>query len=123
MKSKEHIWKHVGGPPFTGRKDSQYAEYREIQKETGVSPDETASLELVTSMFLLPRLKMFRDEVEGRCTPGCFKNNKEWIVEIEKMIDAFSLIAENKETYTKAERARVDAGLNSFREYYFALWW
>ncbi len=123
MKEKQHIWKHVGGPPFTDRKDSQYAEYKEIQRETGVSPDETASLDVVTSLFLLPRLRMFKDEVKGRCTPCCFKDNDAWIAEIDRMIDAFSLIAEGKSIYTEDERKRVNDGLNSFRAYYFALWW
>ena len=121
MKQKEHQWKHVGGPMYADKADPQYEEFKQTQKETGVSPDELWSFFTTIACFILPRMKMFREYASGSI-PRCFRTSDEWVAEIDKMIDAFSLIAEEKEAYDKQEKARIKAGLNSFIKYFFALW-
>ena len=123
MKKKEHKWKYVGGLMCVEKTDERYAEFKETQKKTSVSPDELWSLDITIANFIYPRLKMFRDAVNGVSTPCCFRNNAEWIAELDKMINAFKLIAEEKLEYTKKEREQVEEGLGSFKKYYHALWW
>ena len=106
---------------YSDKSDPQYEEYKKVQKETGVSPDELFSLYTVVACFLLPRLKMFKEYASGSI-PCCFRTSGEWVAEIDKMIDAFGLIAEEKEAYDKQEKVRIEAGLNSFKKYFFALW-
>ena len=118
---KNHSWKHVGGPMLIGRSDKRYEEYREIQKETGVSPDETWNLDETIAMFVLPRLKMFRNDTIGY--PCELKSIEEWHGILDRMIDSFGLMCEQKTSYEEDEQSRIEEGLDLFRKWFHALWW
>lgn len=118
---KSHSWRHVGGPMLISRKDERYGEYRRIQKETGVSPDETWSLDYTVACFVLPRLRAFREIACGY--PDALGSMEEWQGILGRMVDAFELIAEDRTAYGDDERRRIEDGLDLFREWFHALWW
>lgn len=60
------------------------------KKETGMSRDETWNLKTNIAVFLVPRLKLFKEQqmtIGGH--PGCFENKEEWQAVLDKMIFAF----------------------------------
>ena len=115
-----HVWTHKGGPMCVGRDDGRYAEYREEQKKTGVSPDETWNLDVTIAEFVLPRLKLFKEKTIG--VPCCFGTMEEWHAELDRMIRAFELMCDDKAFGSESQK-EIDAGLDSFRKYFQALWW
>ena len=115
-----HVWTHKGGPMCVGRDDGRYAEYREEQKKTGVSPDETWNLDVTIAEFVLPRLKLFKEKTIG--VPCCFGTMEEWHAELDRMIRAFELMCDDK-AFGSESQNEIDAGLDSFRKYFQALWW
>jgi len=103
------------------KNDERYGEYRRIQKETGVSPDETWSLDYTVACFVLPRLKAFMEIACGY--PGDLGSMEEWQGILGRMVDAFELIAEDRTAHGDDERRRIEDGLDLFREWFHALWW
>ena len=97
------MWKHERGLMYVKKSDKRYAQYKEIQKKTGVSPDETWSLDITFANFILPRLRMYKE-----------RNAKN--ADIDKMIDAFTLILEEHINPPQDERDRIDKGLDLFRK-------
>ena len=119
-KKKNYRWKLVGGPMYVDKRDKRYAGYVAEMKKTGVSPDETWSLDLTIALFVLPRLKLFK---ELTISYPCGMTMDGWYAELDKMIAAFELICSEKAFPTKDEQSKINAGLDSFRKYFEALWW
>ncbi len=101
----QHVWKHERGLFYVERKDARYTQYKQIQKETGVSPDETWSLDITFANFILPRLKMYRDR------------NAKGQKDIDKMIDAFTLILQETANPSEDEKNRIEQGLDLFKKH------
>lgn len=85
-------------------------------------PDaDTASLYSTIAMFILPRLKRFK-EMNG----GYPANSTEeaWGADLDKMIRAFHLttIEDEDGGLTEEQYAEIDAGLCVFAEHYRELW-
>ena len=75
---------------FVNKKDNRYSSMVAEKKETGMSHDETWDLKTNIAVFLVPRLKLFKEQqmsIGGH--PGCFENKEEWYVVLDKMIFAF----------------------------------
>ena len=82
---------------------------------------DTWNLDAAIAKFVLPRLIRFREVHNGH---PCQLTSEEWDEKIDKMIDAFTLIV-TKDLWciNNDEQKRIDDGLDTFREYYFHLWW
>ena len=104
-----------------GRNDGRYGEYRRIQKETGVSPDECWNIDKTFACFMVPRLKMFRDMTCGY--PGALSSMEEWHGILDRVIDGLELMSEDRCVYTDGERSRIDDALDLFGEWIQGMWW
>lgn len=87
----------------------------------GFSDDELWNLDVTIAKFVLPRLKRFRKNINGY--PGDFKDENEWYDVLDKMIQAFDLIAESGYYLPNDKNYRIiEDGLDLFRKYYSCLW-
>lgn len=116
-------YEYVGGFVLMDPDDGRAKEYEEIRRKTGVSPDETWSLDVSLAHFMVPRLKAFR-KMAG-CCPVCFKDMKSWLRTVQKMERAFRLIIEEGDGKVLDEKRRKqeERGLDLFRKYLDSLWW
>lgn len=122
--------------------DDRLKRFKQIKKQTGISPDETWSLNTQLAIFLVPRLKLFKKGVKrigGH--PGCLSSNKEWLKILDKMIVAFEAYIDDdkipekylkKYAYDEFNQRKlaeehywndVSEGIKLFSEYFGALWW
>lgn len=118
---------------FIKKNDNRYDDAVDYKKEHGFSLDETWDLRTNIALFLVPRLKAFKEVKAGY--PSCFKNEKEWNKMLDKIIFAFESYLEDDfyvpEKYVKKykDNARdkywedVQEGLNLFAQWYGSLWW
>ena len=98
----------------------------------GFNPNETWNLFYHLANHILPRLEHFKKV--NIAYPGCM-TSEEWDTELDKMIAAFRLLADENEAWLeikddrkrKAEyrkqRKIIKQGLTSFGKYFEALWW
>lgn len=108
-----------------GPREWEFYKQRQVQ---GFSDDETWSLDVTISQFILPRLKRFK-EIEFS-HPSDIKN-QEWNKALDDMIFAFEFNVNefNVNKFDKnydiiqKEMPRVKRGLKLFAKYYFDLWW
>ena len=116
------------------KNDERFENYLNIKKEKGFFPDETWALYKCISIFLVPRLKYFRELVKDfGCFPCSIESLDKWIEIIDKMIFSFesSLVdepddkfkSEYGENYRDIWDEKIKDGFKLFSEYYFALWW
>lgn len=121
-KSGRGRYEFVGGFILLDKGDKREDEFSETRRRTGVSPDETWSLDISIARFLVPRLRMFKELTCGY--PACLKGGlDEWRRIIGKMERAFKLIAQDKTTYSESEHNAIEKGLDLFRMYFHSLWW
>ena len=130
---------------FINKEDERYSSMVAEKKETGMSRDETWDLKTNIAVFLVPRLKLFKEQqmsVGGH--PGCFENKEEWQAVLDKMIFAFESEFKdifyipdeymkkymNDEYDSEGRKMAEDAywndiqeGRNLFAEYFGCLWW
>ena len=124
MAKKKDRYEYVGGFVFLDKKDERAKEYNEIRKKTGVSPDETWSLDVSLAHFMVPRLKAFREYANGY-PAAHFKDMPAWLRAVRKMERAFRLIIQEGEGKVLNERQsrQEEEGLDLFRKYLCSLWW
>ena len=128
---------------FVNKKDDRYESMIAEKKETGISRDETWDLKTNIAVFLVPRLKLFKEEqTEIGGYPGCCKDEKEWHEILDKMIFAFEsylrdefdipekyLNVYSEDDYDRQSKAMddwwndVSVGLKLFADYFGCLWW
>lgn len=101
--------------------DKRESEYSKQRLERGFDDSETWSLDGTISSFILPRLKRFKEVKAG--FPAKFKNEDEWDLILDKMIDAFQLMKDEFSYSGDEENNRIEEGLDFFREYFHTLWW
>ena len=85
----------------------------------GYDDSEIWNLDSTIALFILPRLKLFRNSLHG------YPNNltfEQWEEVLDKMIIAFSLIDDVAWHFNDFDYPRVEEGLDLFRKYYFNLW-
>ena len=110
-------------PVFIDKSDHRFEKFTQHEKEHGWSPDELWSLDFSIAKYLVPRLKGFRDRVDGELTPGCFETNEEWVEVLNQMIAAFEIIQNEDIVEVDDQNDIVHNGLDLFREYFFCLWY
>jgi len=131
MKKKTNRCKWALKEPYLiDKKDNRYKDFSKHLKETGISPDETWSLYNVISEFVLPRLKLFKED-HGGYPMGM--TGEQWNEILDKMIFAFEWTEmEDKmtpeyEALTKEQKDKAwkkyEEGVELFAEYFMALWW
>ena len=116
-------------------KDERSENFKQFKKENGFSPDETWALYTNIALFVLPRLKYFKEKTCGY--PTCFNNIEEWHEILDKMILSFERIV-NEEEYPSSEYIskfkdeheayeafdnEIKEGLELFGKYFRSLWW
>lgn len=129
---------------FIKKDDDRYSTFIQNKKETGISPDETWSLYHNIAVFLVPRLKLFKERqanIGGH--PGCFDKQEDWLNVLDKIIWSFEqyLIQEmdiapnsyftkypesDPDRFSKAYTdfiTDIQEGLHLFAEYFGCLWW
>lgn len=137
-------------PLYIDKKDKRYKHHMKQLKKTGLSSTECWSLCSVISEFTLPRLKLFRKDMNGfpsefsdqsfdsigNLDDGSGKlskkamvkaNNKafkKWRNVIDDMIFAHGkIVDDNWHEWSKKDNIRITRGLDAFHKYYQHLWW
>jgi hypothetical protein len=128
---------------FVNKKDERYNSMLVEKKETGMSRDETWDLKTNIAVFLVPRLKLFKEEQQNiGGHPGCFENKEEWYKILDKIIFSFEaqlkdefdvpkkyLKKYHKKDFERESKARddywndINEGIKLFAEYFCCLWW
>lgn len=111
-------------------KDKRYKKFQKFKEEHGFSPDECWSFYISICIFILPRLKHFREKIkEIKVHPTTFDNVNEWLKVLDKMIYAFQwILDEDKIPYDNKKKSDkiykgIEEGLKLFSEYFQCLWW
>lgn len=103
--------------------DDRQAVWAEQRASRGFDSTELWNLDVSFSRFALPRLKAFAEDLHGH--PGGM-TEETWLAELHKMIAAFELCADYRFSADLAVNAKqeqvINAGLDSFRKYFFSLW-
>lgn len=119
-KSGFYVWNKP--TVYVDESDDRYSEYVKEKEETGISPEETWSLCDSIAVFLVPRLKAFKEETIGY--PVEFSSIEEWQAVLDKMIYSFeSFLASKEDKIMEEDTAKVQEGLNLFAKYFTHLWW
>ena len=106
--------------------DKRSKEFIKQKKKYGFSDDETWSLDATIVIFILPRLKRFRDIIADGAGYPTDLTKDEWVSILNKMIEAFELMfKECIDGYiiTEDDQKKINQGLHLFADYFQALWW
>lgn len=117
--------------------DRRNKKYKKFKKKNGFTPDETWSLCTSIAVFVIPRLKYFRENTCGYPPP--FKTLKAWQKVLDKMIFSFENILKYNgfgdfpEEYLVKYKNNKDAmfayykdlsnGFKLFGKHFAKLWW
>lgn len=103
------------------KNDKRLEKYKKQRKDRGWDDTELWSLDTTIAKFIVPRLKRFKETVNGHPNEFTFE---EWKVELQKMIDAFEYVANDDEyySYDKKKIKMCDVGMKSFHKYFSHLW-
>lgn len=104
-----------------------------------VNPKETWSLDFTIAKFVLPRLKLFKKLNNAYPGTGDMDTFEKWNKALDKMINAFELIAtgdmyyglmDDKKTsfadireLCEQKQKEIEEGLKLFSEWFQHLWW
>ena len=104
-----------------------------------VNPRDTWNLDHTIASFILPRLKLFKKLGNGYPGHGEMDTPEKWNKALDKMINAFELIATadtyyglwdiEKNTYAEVKplleqkQTEVEEGLQLFAKWFQSLWW
>ena len=103
-----------------GWKDKRKYKFMWQRITRGFSDMDTWNMDYVFSVFILPRLRRFRELHNGypaNLTPRKWKNM------IDKMIFAFDRIIQDPIEYNKKADKKMHEGLELFGKYFRHLWW
>lgn len=109
--------------------DSRVKKFKQYKKEHGFNPTDIWSLDVSISLYILPRLCYFRDNLSGY--PADFindenndkKSTKEWRKVLNKMINSFYLSIEKPTDRDLTElNKEIKEGLELFSQYFGSLW-
>ena len=101
--------------------------YKEPRLTRGFDDTETWNLDITFCLFIVPRLKVFKELNDGY--PARFSSKEEWDKILDDMIEGFELNSNkfNWETSDSNEengnRAKVKKAIRLFQENFYDLWW
>lgn len=94
-----------------------------------IEGEETYSLDHTMARFILPRLKRYREDIEGGVTWGVFSGKPDGHVKtlaaVDEMIAAFQVMASDDywtDKYKPEVQKVIHKGLQSFAKHYQSLW-
>lgn len=89
-----------------GIKDKRDKKFRKFKSKHGFTPDECWCLSSAICIFILPRLKYFRETIKNvGVHPACFDNSNDWLKVLDKMIYAFKwMLDEDKIPYDNPKK-------------------
>jgi len=97
----------------------RYAKFEKQIEDNGFSNSELWNLDVSIAIFVYPRLRQFRDNLNGY--PGSM-TEKEWVEILDKMLYAFELIIDDCSTFDKEKQEQINEGLKLFGENLQCLW-
>lgn len=107
--------------------DNRIEEFKKQKEKYGFSDDETWSLDSSITLFILPRLKRFREIIDDVGSyPVNLKSKENWLKILDKIIYSFEIIFKewkNGESISIEEQKKKNEGLKLFAEYFEDLWW
>lgn len=101
--------------------------YKEQRMTRGFDDTECWNLDITFSLFLIPRLKVFKELNDGY--PARYHSIEEWNKILDEMIEGFELHSNkfNWDTSDSNEEngnmAKVKRAIRLFQENFFDLWW
>ena len=110
---------------FMNNKAYKDKELQEIKEKTGILPDEIWCLDTSICLFILPRLKLYREKSEKNVFhPAAFRSSQEWLDILDKMIFSFEehLNCNAENNHDKKYQDQVLEGLLLFAKYFGMLW-
>ena len=119
------VWVGKDGSSFYNQStDSNREKYNKQRAKTGVGDDETFSLDKTVAVFILPRLKRYRELMNG--FPAELTMEK-WTEIVDELIWFFEQVddglcskgLENSVEYYK----RIEEAQKLFGKYFVSLWW
>ena len=123
--------KYIGVPNINFSLDygeDREDEYSKQRIERGFDDSETWALDHTIALFLLPRMRRFRELANG--FPSCFDSMDEWYGVIDKIISSLEKIVnfdDNTMEMTpdelKVYEAGIQEGIDLLAKYFFNLWW
>lgn len=123
-KRKKYDPKYIDVPnicfSLTDKDDKREKEYKKQRLKRGFDDSETWSLRDTISVFILPRLKRYREIIENFIV-----NNDELYEDCDKAIRAFELVARENGAliWTKEEEKEYEIGIEAFHRVFLRLWW
>lgn len=104
--------------PFDDEQQSLWMKQRATR---GFDDTELWNLDRTIALFILPRLKEYKNKEIGYSSS--YENKESWYTDVEKMIDAFELIVSDEFfcNLTYEQEKIIDDGLDLFRKFYFSL--
>lgn len=101
--------------------------YKEQRMTRGFDDTECWNLDITFSLFLIPRLKVFKELNDGY--PARYNSKEEWDKILDEMIEGFELHS-NKFNWDTADAneengnmAKAKKAIRLFQENFFDLWW
>lgn len=116
--------KYLGIPnisfSLTTPNDKREPDYRKQRLKIGFDDSETWSLRDTIANFILPRLKRYREIIEGFIV-----NNDNLYEDIDKSIIAFELVVRDDGSLilNKEEEKQYSEGIEAFQRVFLRLWW
>jgi hypothetical protein len=109
--------------PLTNPTDEDLEKFRKQRLERGFDDTETWNLDNTIALFIVPRLKRFKEVTD--CYPHGYESIENWKEAIQKMIDGFELwITHDEWDHRDVEKhKKVDEALQLFAKEFKALWW
>lgn len=107
--------------------EKRQQKYKEQRMTRGFDDTECWNLDITFCLFIVPRLKVFKELNDGY--PARFHSKEEWDKIIDEMIEGFELNANkfNWETSDSNEEngnmAKAKRAIRLFQENFFDLWW
>ena len=107
--------------------EKRQKKYKEQRMTRGFDDTETWNLDITFCLFIVPRLKVFKELNDGY--PARFSSKEEWDKILDDMIEGFELNSNkfNWETSDSNEengnRAKVKKAIRLFQENFYDLWW
>ena len=104
--------------------DPRFEKYYKQYKKNGFDDTETWNLDRSIALFILPRLKRFKEVTNG--CPG-YTTERKWKKTLDKMIFAFEFICDGGKWYSpeshKKDLKKYKEGFRLFYENFEHLWW
>mgnify|MGYP006935989052 FL=1 len=101
--------------------------YKEQRMTRGFDDTECWNLDITFSLFIIPRLKVFKELNDGY--PARYNAKEEWDKILDEMIEGFELHS-NKFNWDTADSneengnmAKAKKAIRLFQENFFDLWW